>query len=393
MSSTAERGARVVLNNVRKQYGDSVAVENLCLEVEPGEFMTLLGPSGSGKTTTLNIISGFAQADSGDLLVDGQPINGIPPRKRGMGMVFQNYALFPHMTAAQNIAFPLKQRKISKSHQRELVSAALRKVRLEGFENRYPTQLSGGQQQRVALARAIVFEPRVLLMDEPLGALDRKLRDNMQLEIRRIHREVGSTVLFVTHDQEEALALSDRIAVFNHGGLEQVGTGTELYERPRTLFVAQFLGESTQLTGQASVEAGAVVFHYQGQKIRCRSSVESSLRQAVLLIRPERLRLSTDSRSVSNDQEMIAVRIVEEVYLGAGRKLTVRLPDGSLGTVRESAGAMSDVHTGMEAVMSWDPLHAALLADDNSSQTDVEEESDLSPRPAVTALAGVAGPL
>ncbi|CAN5136475.1 ABC transporter ATP-binding protein [soil metagenome] len=320
------RGSHLKVENLTKEYGDSVALAGVSLDVLPGEFMTLLGPSGSGKTTTLNIVSGFTEASSGALFLDGARIDEVPARKRGIGMVFQNYALFPHMTVAQNIAFPLKQRRIGAADRKARVDQAIATVRLEGLGERYPSELSGGQQQRVALARAIVFEPGLLLMDEPLGALDRGLRESMQLEIRRIHREAGSTVVFVTHDQEEALALSDRIAVFNEGHIEQVGSGADLYLHPATLFVARFLGESTVITGA------------DGQ---------------LVVVRPERAQLVVGKNAVAAGRSSLDATVVEEVYLGHDRKVRVRLPNGEIGIVRESAGAMSDLRIGDVAQFTW----------------------------------------
>ena len=215
-----------------------------------GEFVTLLGPSGSGKTTTLRMIAGFTSPTGGSIEIDGQDMTRVPPHRRDVGMVFQNYALFPHMTAAQNVAFPLRMRKQSRAEIDRRVGDALDLVKLRHLADRYPRQLSGGQQQRIALARAVVFEPRLLLMDEPLGALDRKLREALQLEIIRISRELGATVLYVTHDQEEALVMSDRIAIFNEGRIEQLGSGEDLYDRPASLFVADFIGESNILRGR-----------------------------------------------------------------------------------------------------------------------------------------------
>jgi putative spermidine/putrescine transport system ATP-binding protein len=320
------KGSHLKVENLRKQYAGSVALADVSLDVRPGEFMTLLGPSGSGKTTTLNIVSGFTDATSGTLYLDDVRIDDLPARERGIGMVFQNYALFPHMTVAQNIAFPLKQRRVGAADRARRVDQAISTVRLDGLGDRYPSELSGGQQQRVALARAIVFEPGLLLMDEPLGALDRGLRESMQLEIRRIHREAGSTVIFVTHDQEEALALSDRIAVFNRGKIEQVGTGEDLYLRPATLFVAKFLGESTVIDG---------------------SNGES------IVVRPERAQLVPTGTAVNGGRTALDATIVEEIYLGHDRKLRVRLPRGEVGIVRESASSMSDLGIGDSALFTW----------------------------------------
>jgi putative spermidine/putrescine transport system ATP-binding protein len=324
---TQVSGARLSIEDLRKEYGGSVALDSVSLDVRPGEFMTLLGPSGSGKTTTLNIVSGFTDATAGTLMLDGARLNDVPARNRGIGMVFQNYALFPHMTVEQNIAFPLKQRRVPAEERQSRVAQAIQTVRLDGLGGRFPSELSGGQQQRVALARAIVFQPGLLLMDEPLGALDRGLRESMQLEIRRIHREAGSTVIFVTHDQEEALALSDRIAVFNKGRIEQVGTGQELYLTPATLFVARFLGESTSITGGGEVA----------------------------VIRPERARLYSREKEVPAGRSSLPATVVEEVYLGHDRKLRVQLPSGEIGIVRESAESMSDLAIGDAAFFAWSP--------------------------------------
>ena len=226
---TDPAGASVVLDHVDKSFGAIAAVDDLSLAIEPNEFMTLLGPSGSGKTTTLMMIAGFEIPTGGEIYIDSRPILGLPPHRRNIGMVFQNYALFPHMTVAENIGFPLKQRGVDKATIFASVRAVLETVRLSGLEARYPRQLSGGQQQRVALARAIVFRPRVLLMDEPLSALDKQLREELQLEIKRLHKQLGITFIYVTHDQREALVMSDRIAVINHGRIEQVGAPAELY--------------------------------------------------------------------------------------------------------------------------------------------------------------------
>ena len=253
--STALRRDFVRFSKIAKSYdGRTKVVDGLDLDVVEGEFLTLLGPSGSGKTTCLMMLAGFEAPDAGDILVAGQSITRDPPHKRNIGVVFQNYALFPHMTVAENLAFPLRQRGMDRAAIATKVTAALAKVHLTDFAARHPAQLSGGQQQRVALARALVFEPRLVLMDEPLGALDRRLRESMQLEIKRIHAQIGMTAVYVTHDQSEALTMSDRIAVFNRGRIEQIASPTEIYERPATPFVARFVGENNSLYGR--VEAG-----------------------------------------------------------------------------------------------------------------------------------------
>ncbi|GGL94837.1 ABC transporter ATP-binding protein [Nakamurella endophytica] len=353
----AAGGSRLVIDGVVKQFGGHTALADVSLDVQPGEFMTLLGPSGSGKSTTLNLVSGFAQPDEGTVRIDGVDMASVPPRRRNVGMVFQNYALFPHLTIEANIAFPLRQRRVPRPEQARRVAEALGTVRLEGYGQRYPAQLSGGQQQRVALARAIVFRPGLLLMDEPLGALDRGLRESMQSEIRRIHREAGSTVLFVTHDQEEALALSDRIAVFHEGRIEQVGTGHELYLHPASTFVAGFLGESTMLPAERSAGGAWSVL---GVRVPAPSAVPDAARSATVVVRPERARLRAvdDARQ---DELGLSVQVLEDVYLGADRKLRVRFADGTAGVVREVAGSMSPWRAGDRVEFAWRPADSAVL--------------------------------
>jgi ABC-type Fe3+/spermidine/putrescine transport system ATPase subunit len=246
-------GASVLLNHVDKSFGVTPAIDDLSLAIKPSEFMTLLGPSGSGKTTTLMMIAGFEIPTGGEIYIDSRPILGVPPHRRNIGMVFQNYALFPHMTVAENIGFPLKQRGVDKPAIAAGIKAVLDTVQLSGHEARYPRQLSGGQQQRVALARAIVFQPRVLLMDEPLSALDKQLREELQHEVKRLHKQLGITFIYVTHDQREALVMSDRIAVVNHGRLEQVGGPAELYDRPPTDSLRRFSESPTSSTRRQSV--------------------------------------------------------------------------------------------------------------------------------------------
>ena len=242
--------AFVKFAGVQKSYdGQSLVVKDLNLDIAKGEFVTMLGPSGSGKTTCLMMLAGFEPATNGEIYLDGVPINKVPPHKRGIGMVFQNYALFPHMTVAENLAFPLAVRGMNKSDQEKKVKRALEMVELGPFGSRRPAQMSGGQQQRVAVARALVFEPDLILMDEPLGALDKQLREQMQYEIKHIHESLGVTVVYVTHDQAEALTMSDRIAVFNEGIIQQITSPDSLYERPESSFVAQFIGENNKLAG------------------------------------------------------------------------------------------------------------------------------------------------
>ena len=258
----ASRGpVHVEFRGVSKRYGQSVqAVRQLDLEIRRGEFLTLLGPSGSGKTTALMMLAGFEDTTEGEILIDGRRIDNVPANRRGIGMVFQNYALFPHMTVAENLAFPLEVRKLGREEVGRRVRNVLDMVQLPEFGNRRPAQLSGGQQQRVAVARALIFEPNLVLMDEPLGALDKQLREQMQFEIKDIHARLGVTFVYVTHDQTEALTMSDRIAVFNAGRIEQLSTPRELYERPAASFVASFIGENNRMAGRvlANSEQGAV---------------------------------------------------------------------------------------------------------------------------------------
>ncbi|MFM8350066.1 MAG: ABC transporter ATP-binding protein [Actinomycetales bacterium] len=319
-------GASVVLEGVTKAYGrDVLAVDDVDLTIAPGEFITLLGPSGSGKTTTLNMIAGFATPTTGRISVDGQIVNDIPPHKRAIGMVFQQYALFPHMTVAQNVEYPLKQRKIPKNQRMRMVQDALAMVRLENYAERLPRALSGGQQQRVAVARASVFSPALLLMDEPLGALDKKLREALQLELRRIHRVLGATIVFVTHDQEEALVMSDRIAVFNEGRIEQLGSAVDLYEAPATPFVANFLGESNMIHGELHVRDSGLTLVGPLGVLRCRSS-EVPPGAGVAMVRPERMEIETDDirrLPVTDAVNRISGVISEIIYLGSQQRLLI----------------------------------------------------------------------
>jgi putative spermidine/putrescine transport system ATP-binding protein len=321
-----DSGATVTLEGVTKDYGHgAVAVDSVDLEIAAGEFITLLGPSGSGKTTTLNMIAGFVTPTSGRINIDGAVVNDIPPHKRNIGMVFQQYALFPHMTVAQNVAYPLKQRKVPKSERDRLVNEALAMVRLESFADRLPRSLSGGQQQRVAVARASVFGPHLLLMDEPLGALDKKLREALQLEFRRIHRVLGATIVFVTHDQEEALVMSDRIAVFNEGRIEQLGTAVELYESPATPFVANFLGESNVFHGDIRSGGTTPVITGAFGELRCRAAALTP-GSGVAVVRPERMELELDGvRRLPVDEDVNRVEgIVKEViYLGSEQRVLI----------------------------------------------------------------------
>jgi putative spermidine/putrescine transport system ATP-binding protein len=320
-------GTQIRLANIRKDYGlPHPAVDDVSLTIEPGEFMTLLGPSGSGKTTTLNLIAGFETLSAGSISFDGADVSALPPHKRNLGMLFQNYALFPHMTVAENVAYPLRERKLPKADTARKVSEVLELVQLTGRDEHYPSQLSGGQQQRVALARAIVFGPRALLLDEPLGALDRNLRAILQQEIHRIHHELGSTFVFVTHDQEEAMNLSDRIALFNNGNLEQVGTPEVLYQAPETLFTARFLGDSNAFAVQREPDGTA---GWEGRAWAVDpASVSGRLApgaDAALIVRPEDVHITRDAGSVPAGANSVTATVRDIEYMGAFRTAVLAL--------------------------------------------------------------------
>lgn len=358
----AETGIRIDVRNATKRYGKSVAVKDVSLSIEPGEFITLLGPSGSGKTTTLNLIAGFTDLTSGSIEVDGRRVDNVPAHKRGLGVVFQHYALFPHMNVADNIAFPLRQRNVPKETQAKMIGEILETVGLSGYQNRFPKELSGGQQQRVAFARAMVFDPMALLMDEPLGALDKNLREKLQLEIKRIHQEVGRTFVFVTHDQEEALILSDRIAVFNNGLIEQVGTSSDLYERPESLFVAKFMGESTVFRSDVASNGTDWSMDFHGTTIH--GAVKGATPKAgALVLRPEQLRVAESESAVPLGSTMVPVKVIQNIYLGSGHKYELLLPDGSTGIVRTPLEQSTTLRSGDDAWVHWTREHGVLLND------------------------------
>ena len=314
----------VRFDHVEKSYdGRQLVVRDLNLDIREGEFLTLLGPSGSGKTTTLMMLAGFETATAGEIYLDGRPINAIAPENRNIGMVFQNYALFPHMTVAENVAFPLSVRGIKGEASAQRVNIALEKVGLGGFQSRRPAQMSGGQQQRVAVARALVFEPKLVLMDEPLSALDKQLREQLQYEIKRLHHELGLTVVYVTHDQTEAMAMSDRVAVFHQGRIQQIDAPTTLYERPANAFVAQFIGENNQLKGRvlsASDESCQVRLD-DGTLVEAQMTGNLKVGDPTLLsVRPERVHLNPNQDAQST---RIRGSVVDVTYLG--RHARVRL--------------------------------------------------------------------
>ena len=356
MSSTQPM---VRFDNVQKSYdGKTLVVKNLNVDIAKGEFLTMLGPSGSGKTTSLMMLAGFEPATHGEIFLNGKPINNVPPNKRGIGMVFQNYALFPHMTVAENLAFPLQVRNMSAAVITEKVQKALDMVELPAFGNRRPAQLSGGQQQRVAVARALVFEPELILMDEPLGALDKQLREQMQYEIKHIHENLGVTVVYVTHDQSEALTMSDRIAVFEDGIIQQLSTPDALYERPDNSFVAQFIGENNRLNGVIDhIDQDGhtcTVLLDNGDKVTADKVVDGGVgTQTTLSIRPERVELDPETGSVP---VTVDGTIEELIYLGdhIRVRMSVSGTDQFVVKVRNSLGRES-LQAGQKARVGWSP--------------------------------------
>ena len=324
------KGAALTLSGLTKRYGEHTAVSDISLAVAGGEFVTLLGASGSGKTTTLMMVAGFVEPDAGSIHIAGASVERIPPEQRNLGVVFQSYALFSHMSVAENVAFPLRMRRVARGDARERAARALEMVGLSGYGARRIEQLSGGEQQRVALARALVFEPPVLLMDEPLGALDRKLREQMQGEIKNLQRSLGLTVLYVTHDQEEAMVMSDRIAIMRHGTIEQVGPAAEIYDRPVSAFVADFLGESNLWAARiVGIDGDAVTLAPDAAdaplvRLRSRGPVPQQPRVR-LMLRPERLSILEDGASAENE---ISGSIERVDVTGPDVRAFVRTPFG-----------------------------------------------------------------
>jgi ABC-type Fe3+/spermidine/putrescine transport system ATPase subunit len=359
------RGQSVRFSGVSRSFGPVRALSTTDLEVNAGEFLTLLGPSGSGKTTLLNIAAGYLAPDTGRVLVGGRDVTDLPPRRRNIGMVFQNYALFPHLSVWENVAYGLRARGVPAAELERRTAAALELVQLAGYGGRAIRQLSGGQQQRVALARALVIEPDVLLMDEPLGALDRQLRQQVQLEIRRLHRAHGRTTIYVTHDQEEALVMSDRIAIMREGRIAQVGGGEELYLRPRHAFVAGFLGESNLLRGMVTAARdGRAVIDVPGLDRPIEGVAAEGVhvgRPAAALIRPECVRLA-DAAGAS-----FAGRLVERVYLGELVALRLRLSNGLIILCR--CLARDGVRDGDAWGVEWKPGDVRILPDDAPPET------------------------
>ncbi|XWN30414.1 MAG: ABC transporter ATP-binding protein [Devosia sp.] len=336
------------LQNVTKAYGETVAVKDVSLTVGQGELVALLGPSGCGKTTTLRMVAGFVRASEGTIRIGDHDVTHVPPHKRNTGMVFQGYALFPHMKVAENVAFGLQMRKVSKSEAERRVAEALRLVRLEGYGERYPRQLSGGQQQRVALARALVVEPEVFLLDEPLSNLDAKLRHEVRLEIRQLQRALGLTTVFVTHDQEEALTVADRLVVMSEGVVEQIGTPEELYDKPQTPFVADFIGKSNIFEG---VVTGERVFT-TGAGAAMDLAAPHPEGPITVAVRPEKVRLQP-----GGEAEGLPGAVVVTTFLGATLETVVRLDTGDTVTVhtQNTGEAVRRMQQGERVMVTWDP--------------------------------------
>jgi len=358
----------VRLVDVTKRFGDVVAVDGISLDIRRGEFFSLLGPSGCGKTTTLRLIGGFEQPDEGRIELGGVDVAGLPSYRRDVNTVFQSYALFPHLNVFDNVAYGLRRKGVAKDEIAGRVRAILELVDLGGFERRRATQLSGGQQQRVALARALVNEPRVLLLDEPLGALDLKLRKQMQLELKAIQHEVGITFIHVTHDQEEAMTMSDRIAVMRGGAIEQVGPPEEVYERPATGFVAGFLGASNLLEGTA----GPVEREWRtlaldsGETIRVPSaSADGIVGRLKVGVRPEKIRIAPRASAAPANGNRVEARVVHATFVGVSNVYTVQTRTGHVLTVyAQNVGKTGEVRAGEEVELTWDPIHTFVVSEE-----------------------------
>jgi spermidine/putrescine ABC transporter ATP-binding subunit len=346
----------VFIENVSKHFGDIKAVDQVTFSIKGGEFLTLLGPSGSGKTTLLNMIAGFFRPTNGVILIGEKDITVLPPEKRDVGMTFQNYALFPHMTVAENIAFPLKMKKVPRQEIADRIKKALELVRLSGFELRHPKQLSGGQQQRISLARSIVFDPSLLLMDEPLGALDKKLRQHMQLELKQLQRKLQMTVVYVTHDQEEALTMSDRIAVMNEGRIEQIDTPDEIYQHPKNWFVADFIGESNFINGniiEINADNSLIEIPINKKINGPKHKWMKAGMEVFVLLRPERLNIHLE-RPI-DARTLVSGTIQDDFYVGNISRYLINIPECGfiLNVELRNAQETFRFKSGQDVFVSW----------------------------------------
>ncbi len=351
---TNEGGAPIEFSGVTKKFGAYTALDGFDIKIERGEFLTILGESGSGKSTILNALAGFIEIDSGTIQIDGNPVENLPPERRGVGMVFQNYSLFPHLNVLDNVAFPLRMRGTSKSEARKRAAESLEIVRLGELGHRFPRELSGGQQQRVAVARAISFRPPVLLMDEPLGALDLKLREAMQFEIKQIQRQLECTVVYVTHDQREAMAMSDRIVVLRGGQIEQMGSSEELYDRPVSKFVADFIGQTNVVPaaladGQISTDQLGVVF--------APPDIPEFAGDLFVSIRPEKIFINANVP----DQVQFEATIDETIFLGEAISVSATTKTGTSLYIRQPRQAGKTLEVGDSVILSFDPLDAVII--------------------------------
>lgn len=357
----------VEIKGAFKQFGANVVLNGIDLEVKQGELLTLLGPSGCGKSTTLNLIAGFLDPDRGEVHIKGNNVTKVPPYKRDLGMVFQTYSLFPHMTVYENLSFGLKLRKVSKAEQKKKISKALELVKMSGLENRYPRELSGGQRQRVAISRALVVEPELLLLDEPLSNLDAKLRHELRAEIKRLQKEIGVTTIFVTHDQEEALSMSDRVVVMNAGKIEQISTPTEIYNHPKTEFVFQFIGKSNCFEGNVSavdkrkvaVKIGSDITHVDINNVMGNESDLKTGDEVKLYIRPEKLQIVSLDEKPSSPLDFHRAKINQMNYLGTSWEINVLLQGKSIQILTSAFD--SSWQNGSEVLIGWSPSEVMLV--------------------------------
>ncbi|PAL12255.1 MULTISPECIES: ABC transporter ATP-binding protein [Peribacillus] len=357
----------VEIKGAFKQFGANVVLNGIDLEVKQGELLTLLGPSGCGKSTTLNLIAGFLDPDRGEVHIKGNNVTKVPPYKRDLGMVFQTYSLFPHMTVYENLSFGLKLRKVGKAEQKKKISKALELVKMSGLENRYPRELSGGQRQRVAISRALVVEPELLLLDEPLSNLDAKLRHELRAEIKRLQKEIGVTTIFVTHDQEEALSMSDRVVVMNAGKIEQISTPTEIYNHPKTEFVFQFIGKSNCFEGNVSavdkrkvaVKIGSDITHVDTNNVMGNEIDLKTGDEVKLYIRPEKLQIVSLDEKSSSPLDFHRAKISQMNYLGTSWEINVLLQGKSIQVLTSAFD--SSWQNGSEVLIGWSPSEVMLV--------------------------------